>query len=226
MENDDFLALLRQHRAIAVIRATTLESGQAQAQAVAAGGLRLIEITWDSDQPALLVDKLRHLLPDCTIGIGTALTSADLRSAAAAGAQFCFCPHTDPALIDLAATLQLPLVPGALTPNEILAAWRAGAAAVKIFPISAVGHASYLRSVRGPLPAIPLVPTGGVTVANAAALVQAGAIAVGLSTGLLPPELVAQQRWTALTERARLLVADLEAIAPLEKIDPSSPASL
>lgn len=209
MYKELFLALLRQHRAIAVIRAASVESGLAQAQAVAAGGIRLIEITWDSVSPTLLVDELRHSLSNCTIGIGTALSVADLKDAAGAGSQFCFCPYTDRALIDLAHDLQIPIVPGALTPNEMMVAWRAGATAVKVFPISAVGGASYVRSLQGPLAHIPLIPTGGVTVENAAAMVQAGAIAVGLSTSLFPKAAVAEKNWAAVTALATQLVANL-----------------
>jgi 2-dehydro-3-deoxyphosphogluconate aldolase/(4S)-4-hydroxy-2-oxoglutarate aldolase len=209
MYKELFLALLQQHRAIAVIRAADVESGLAQAQAAAAGGIRLLEVTWDSASPALLVDKLRHSLPACTIGIGTAFSVADLKDAAGAGAQFCFCPHIDPVLIDLAQTLAIPIVPGALTPNEMMTAWRAGAAAVKVFPISAVGGASYVRGLQGPLAHIPLVPTGGVTVENAAEMVRAGAIAVGLSTSLFPQALVARQSWGAIAQISADLVRNL-----------------
>jgi 2-dehydro-3-deoxyphosphogluconate aldolase/(4S)-4-hydroxy-2-oxoglutarate aldolase len=92
MDNDSFLALLRQHRAIAVIRAPTVEVGLQLAHAAEAGGLRLIEITWNSANPEELVNQLRCQLPHCTIGIGTALALADLKAAETAGSQFCFCP--------------------------------------------------------------------------------------------------------------------------------------
>jgi 2-dehydro-3-deoxyphosphogluconate aldolase / (4S)-4-hydroxy-2-oxoglutarate aldolase len=209
MNRDSFLALLRQHRAIAVIRASELTLGLQLAKAAAAGGIRLIEITWNSDHPADLVNKLRQLLPHCTIGIGTALLPSDIAAAVEAGAQFCFCPHTDPALIKLAQQFEIPIVPGALTPGEIVAAWQAGATAVKVFPISAVGGTSYVRSLQGPLAHIPLIPTGGVTVENASAMVQAGAIAVGLSTSLFPKTAVADRDWAVVTALAKQLVADV-----------------
>lgn len=212
MEKDIFLSLLRQHRAIAVIRTSDINEGLAMAEAAAAGGIHLIEITWNSRHPADLVSKLRHRLPHCTIGIGTALAQADLKAAASAGAQFCFCPHTDSALLQLAQNLEIPIVPGALTPNEIVAAWQVGAAAVKVFPINAVGEASYVRSLQGPLAHIPLIPTGGVTVENAGAMVQAGAIAVGLSTSLFPKTVVAEQNWAAITTLAAQLVETLAGI--------------
>ncbi|TVQ13362.1 MAG: bifunctional 4-hydroxy-2-oxoglutarate aldolase/2-dehydro-3-deoxy-phosphogluconate aldolase [Leptolyngbya sp. DLM2.Bin27] len=214
MENDVFLSLLRQHRAIAVIRAADLELGICQAEAAAAGGMRLIEITWDSASPGDLVNKLRHRLPHCTVGIGTALSLADLAQAAEAGAQFCFCPHTSPPLIHLAQTLHLPIVPGALTPNEIVAAWSTGAAAVKVFPVGAMGGASYIRAVRGPLGRIPLVPTGGVTVDNAGEMIRAGAIAVGLSTSLFAEATIARGDWAAITTLAAQLVDRLAKPAP------------
>ncbi len=200
MERDAFLTLLRQHRAIAVIRAPSIELGLHLATAAEAGGIRLIEITWDSTNPEDLVNKLRHQLPHCTVGIGTALSPADIKAAEAAGAQFCFCPHTDPVLIDLAQAMAIPIVPGALTPNEIVTAWQAGAAAVKVFPVGAMGGASYVRAVRRPLGHIPLVPTGGVTVENAGEMIAAGAIAVGLSTALFPKSLVAEQNWGAIAQ--------------------------
>ena len=202
MDRDSFLALLQQHRAIAVIRAPEVNLGLRMATAVEAGGFRLIEITWNSANPGDLVDKLRHQLPHCTIGVGTALSSAHLQAAASAGAQFCFCPHTDPALIHLAQDLHIPIVPGALTPNEIVAAWEAGATAVKVFPINAMGGASYIRNLQGPLAHIPLVPTGGVTAENAVEMVRAGAIAVGLSTSLFPNHAIAQGDWAIITALA------------------------
>ncbi|MBD2234871.1 bifunctional 4-hydroxy-2-oxoglutarate aldolase/2-dehydro-3-deoxy-phosphogluconate aldolase [Phormidium tenue] len=209
MDKDTFLSLLRQHRAIAVIRTPDLNRGLAMAEAAATGGIHLIEITWNSYHPGDLVSKLRHRLPHCTIGVGTALSKADLKAAVGAGAQFCFCPHSDPALIQLAQQVEIPIVPGALTPGEVVAAWQAGATAVKVFPISAVGGVSYVRSLQGPLAHVPLIPTGGVTVENASAMVQAGAIAVGLSTSLFPTTAVAEQNWAAITTLAAQLVNTL-----------------
>lgn len=211
MDRDSFLALLRQHRAIAVIRASGVDLGLNLAKAAEAGGIRLIEITWNSAHADCLVTKLRQQLPHCYIGIGTALSTADLEDAAEAGAQFCFCPHTDPMLIQVAQALTIPIVPGALTPNEIMIAWQTGASAVKVFPISAVGGASYIRSLQGPLAHIPLVPSGGVSVENAAAIIDAGAIAVGLSTGLFPNAAVSDRNWDTITNLATRLVERLQA---------------
>ena len=213
MERDTFLALLRQHRAIAVIRAPDLNRGLAMAEAAAAGGIHLIEVTWNSWHPGDLVSKLRHRLPHCTIGVGTVLSKADLKDAIGAGAQFCFCPHTDLAITELAQDMEIPIVPGALTPHEVVTAWQAGATAVKVFPVNAVGGARYIRSLQGPLDHIPLIPTGGVTVENAGDMLKAGAIAVGLSTSLFPKIAVVEQNWTAITTLAAQLVDTLSSTA-------------
>ena len=119
----------------------------------AAGGIRLIEITWTCDRPHQIIQQLREELPNCTIGCGTILTQEQLKSAIACGSQFCFTPHTDVDLIQTAIAADLPIMPGALTPTEIIHASQAGADYVKVFsdPIS------WWRSLPGKLkrPSIP-----------------------------------------------------------------------
>ena len=204
---EQWLSLLKGHRAIAIIRAPTVETGIAMAKAAAAGGFYLIEVAWNNGQPAELMRAIRQALPDRVVGVGTVLSLADLRGAIAANAQFCFTPHTDRELISLAQIHQLPIIPGAMTPTEIVTAWRSGASSVKVFPISLLGNDTYIRSVLGPLGPIPLVPTGGVTSESALKLIEAGAIAVGLSTALFPKAEVASGNWAAIEARSRYLLA-------------------
>jgi 2-dehydro-3-deoxyphosphogluconate aldolase / (4S)-4-hydroxy-2-oxoglutarate aldolase len=206
MNTASWLTLLKQHRAIAVIRAPELDLGQQMAKAVAAGGIRLIEITWDSDRPAQLISQLQTELPDCTIGTGTILTMTQLQAAIAAQVAFIFTPHTQPPLIETAVRHTIPIIPGALTPTEIVTAWQAGASSVKVFPVHALGGADYIRSLQGPLGQIPLIPTGGVTLENAADLIAAGAIGVGLAGNLFPPAAVRSGDWLSITQQARTLV--------------------
>jgi 2-dehydro-3-deoxyphosphogluconate aldolase/(4S)-4-hydroxy-2-oxoglutarate aldolase len=175
------------------------------AQAVANGGMSLIEITWNTDSAGELINKLRQELPHCTIGTGTLLNLTQLQEAIAAGAQFLFTPHVDYTLITTAVNAGVPIVPGALTPTEIVTAWNAGASCVKVFPIEAVGKASYIKSLQGPLGHIPLLPTGGVTLDNAKEFITAGAIAVGLSGELFPKALIAAENWEAIAQRATIL---------------------
>lgn len=209
MSNQSWLKLLQQTRVIAVIRASQRSIGCQMAKAVAAGGMHLIEITWNSDGGEELISQLRSELPACTIGTGTLLTLDHLEQAIAAGAQFLFTPHINPAMIQAAAQRSLPIVPGALSPTEIVTAWQAGASCVKVFPVQAMGGASYIKSLQGPLSHIPLIPTGGVTVENAPEFLLSGAIAVGLSGQLFPQQLVADGNWEAIAQRARNLMQKL-----------------
>ena len=116
------------------------------ARTAVAGGIRLIEITWTCDRPQQLIQQLREERPDCTIGCGTILTQEQLKSAIACGSQFCFTPHIDVNLIQTAIAADIPIIPGALTPTEIVQASQAGAEYVKVFPIQSVGGARYLES--------------------------------------------------------------------------------
>ncbi len=209
MSNESWLTLLRQHRSIAVIRASQLSLGRQMAQAVAAGGMPLIEITWNTDRAPELISQLRLELPHCKIGTGTLLNLEQLQQAIDAGAQFLFTPHVDPALIAAAVDAGVPIVPGALSPTEIVTAWNAGASCVKVFPIEAVGGASYIKSLQGPLGQIPLIPTGGVTLENAKSFIAAGAIALGLSGDLFPKALIAAEDWEAIAQRAKTLQQQL-----------------
>lgn len=205
MSNQFWLNLLQQHRFIAVIRSPWLSLSHKMAQAVALGGLSLIEITWNSERAPELISQLRLELPHCIIGTGTLLNLEQLEQAIEAGAQFLFTPHVNLTLIAAAVKAGIPIVPGALTPTEIVTAWEAGASCIKVFPIQAVGGASYIKALQGPLGHIPLIPTGGVSVENAQEFLQAGAIAVGLSGELFPKTLIATEDWKAIAQRARTL---------------------
>lgn len=196
-------------KAIAVIRAAKIEQAHHMAKAVASEGMQLIEVTWNSDRASELISQLRAELPACTVGTGTLLTLDQMEQAIAAGAQFLFTPHVDPLMIQAAVQRDVPIIPGALSPTEIVTAWATGASCVKVFPVQAMGGVSYIKSLQGPLGHIPLIPTGGVTLENAKEFIAAGAIAVGLSGELFPQQLVAAENWDAIAQRARKLMEQL-----------------
>ena len=210
MDAQAWLSIARRARIIAVIRVADVEVGRQLAQAVVAGGVRLVEVTWNSDRPAELVEWLRHHLPNCIVGAGTLLSPDHVKTAIAAGAEFLFTPHVDAELLQIACHQDVPMVAGALTPTEIVSAWQLGAACVKVFPVQSVGGSAYIRSLQGPLGQIPLIPTGGVNLANAHEFLQAGAIAVGLSGDLFPPELVQDKNWEEIAQRVRIFLNQLE----------------
>ncbi|HHP7230860.1 MAG TPA: bifunctional 4-hydroxy-2-oxoglutarate aldolase/2-dehydro-3-deoxy-phosphogluconate aldolase [Xenococcaceae cyanobacterium] len=215
--NESWLAALRTYKAIAVIRAPNLEMGLAMAEAVAKGGIRLIEITWNSQQPQELIAQLRSRLVHCWIGAGTILDAIQLQEAIACGSQFLFSPYFNPHLLDIATNrYQVPFVPGVLSPTEIINAWQAGATTVKVFPIQSLGGAKYIKSLQAPMGHIPLIPTGGITIDNASEMLAAGAIAVGLSSNLFPPVLLKHHNWQDITHRTRNLVNLLTVINNLQ----------
>ena len=156
-----WLSLLQQHRIIAVIRADNIVNAREMALASAAGGIKLIEIAWNTDRAESLIPKLQQELPDCKIGTGTVLDLDSAEKAIACGCSFLFTPHTNPELIAKGVEHNIPVIAGALTPTEIIAAWQAGAAAVKVFPIKVVGGIDYLKCLQPILRDIPLIPTGG-----------------------------------------------------------------
>lgn len=203
----NWLSLLQKNKVIAVIRSEQKDLALQMALAVASGGIELIEITWNSDRPFETISQLRNQLPGCTIGAGTLLNLEQQRKAIASGAQFLFTPHTDISII--AASGDIPVIPGALSPTEIVTAWNAGASCVKVFPVQAMGGASYIKSLQAPLGHIPLIPTGGVTVDNAKEFLLAGAIAIGLSSELFPQELVIKRDWKAIALRCQTLMQKL-----------------
>ncbi|MEA5580776.1 bifunctional 4-hydroxy-2-oxoglutarate aldolase/2-dehydro-3-deoxy-phosphogluconate aldolase [Nodularia harveyana UHCC-0300] len=205
MPDQVWLSQLQQHRAIAVIRASDIQLAANMARAAAAGGMGLIEITWNCDLPGKLISQLRGELPNCIIGTGTLLNVEELQEAIASGAQFLFTPHVDTAMIQAAVAQGIPIIPGALTPTEIITAWNHGASCVKVFPVQGVGGVNYIKSLQGPLSTIPLIPTGGVTIENAQEFIAAGAIAVGLSGQLFPERLVKAENWRAIASQAHEL---------------------
>ena len=207
ISNQNWLCLLQKTKVIAVIRSLDQDLALQMAFAVAKGGIKLIEITWTSDRAPEVISQLRTELPNCTIGTGTLLNLEQQKNAIASGAQFLFTPHTDIAMIGEAG--DIPIIPGALSPTEIVTAWNAGASCVKVFPVQAVGGASYIENLQAPLGHIPLIPTGGVTVDNAKGFLLAGAIAIGLSRELYPQQLVDAGDWDAIALRAKTLLQGL-----------------
>ncbi len=205
----NWISLLQQHRIIAVIRAHDPDTAYKMAIAAAAGGISIIEITWNTNNVHCLIPKLKQELPQCTIGTGTVLDLEMANRAIACGCEFIFTPHVNQSLIELVRAANIAIIPGALTPTEIMNAWQLGANAVKVFPVKMLGGADYIKCLQPVLADIPLIPTGGVTLENAITFLQAGAIAVGLSTDLFLPEAVSQGDWQKISDRAKAIVASV-----------------
>ncbi|MEO0354933.1 MAG: bifunctional 4-hydroxy-2-oxoglutarate aldolase/2-dehydro-3-deoxy-phosphogluconate aldolase [Cyanobacteria bacterium P01_A01_bin.3] len=194
----EWLQQVKTDRVIAVIRTDELSISIKLAEAAIAAGMRHIEITSTSHRFTEAIAVLRERFPEIAIGTGTVVDEQVGKEAIAAGAQFVFSPYFTSEVMELALRQDIAMVPGALTPTEIGTAWRAGATAVKVFPIQSVGGAQYLKALKGPMGYVPLIPTGGVSCENARSFLDAGAIAIGLATHLFPKDLVREQNWLAI----------------------------
>ena len=181
-----FLRRLAADPVVAILRAASAERFLDAGRVLYEGGLRAIEVTLTSAGALAAFARLRDELPgDALLGVGSVKSPADVDQTVEAGAAYLVTPLFRADLVARAVALQVPVVAGALTPSEIAAAWAAGAAAVKVFPVSAVGGPAYVKAVRAPLPEVPLVPTGGVAIADSGASLAAGATAVGIGAPLL-----------------------------------------
>jgi len=175
------------------------------AQALYRGGLYCLEITMNTPGALKAIEEVGRNLPEIIMGAGTVLDAVSAREAILAGAQFLVTPTVKLDVLEVAHRYGVPAIIGAMTPTEILTAWEAGADMVKVFPASALGP-KYLQEIHGPLPQIPLVPTGGITAENAGEFIRAGAVAVCVGSWLVDKKAVAEGRFEVLTERARQLV--------------------
>jgi len=191
--------------AIAVIRIDDAARMRPVVEALASGEVRAIEVTMTT--PGAL-EVLRAIAPalgeQILLGAGSVLDVETARLAILAGARFIVAPTFRPAVVELCHRYDVVAMPGAYTPTEILTAWEGGADLVKVFPASGLGP-GYLKELRGPLPQLRLVPTGGVTAENAGAFLSAGAVAVGVGGALVEREVVARGDYARITEQARRL---------------------
>jgi 2-dehydro-3-deoxyphosphogluconate aldolase/(4S)-4-hydroxy-2-oxoglutarate aldolase len=175
----------------------------ALAEAIAEGGVTVLEITMTVPGAMEVMRRLAEDRPDILIGAGTVLDPETARMCILEGAQFVVSPALNIATIEMCHRYSIAVLPGALTPTEIVTAWQAGADVVKVFPCSALGGASYLKSVKAPLPQVELIPTGGVSLATAEEFLKAGAFALGVGAELVDHKAMAAGRPEIVTETAR-----------------------
>jgi 2-dehydro-3-deoxyphosphogluconate aldolase/(4S)-4-hydroxy-2-oxoglutarate aldolase len=173
---------------VPVIRASSPAEARFAAEAIWQGGISIAEITMTVPGALEVISELVRALPEVLVGAGTVLNPDAARRCLDAGAQFLVSPGLNVKTIELAKKENVVIMAGALTPTEVITAWEAGADFVKIFPCAQVGGASYIRALKGPLPDVPLVPTGGVNLDTAADFLAAGAAALGVGGELIQKE--------------------------------------
>ncbi len=192
---------------IPVVRAESADMARRAVAAVRAGGIPVVEITMTVPGA---VDVIKNLAAEIgcetLIGAGTVLDEQTARRCVEAGAQFIVSPALDFRTIEACKEMDVVMIAGALTPTEIYTAWSAGSDLVKVFPAGALGGPSYFKSLKGPLPQIKLVPTGGVSLFTAAAFIEAGAEALGVGTDLIDVKALKAGQDSDISARARQYV--------------------
>jgi 2-dehydro-3-deoxyphosphogluconate aldolase/(4S)-4-hydroxy-2-oxoglutarate aldolase len=209
MQRTEVVARIERERVVAVIRLDDPAKLRAVVDALAAGGLRVFEVTMTVPGAISLIEMLsRGLGGDVLIGAGTVTDGGTARLAIDAGASFVVSPVFRREILDACHNSGVAAMPGCFTPTEILDAWDAGADIVKVFPATSLGP-TFIKDVRAPLPQLKLMPTGGVSVDNAAEWLRAGAVAVGVGSALIDAAAVRAGDFAAITRRAGHLVANV-----------------
>ncbi len=195
--------LVEPRKPIAIVRLDDLGEAIQIARALSEGGIPTMEFTLTNQQALEVLGKVQKELGDTVLlGVGTVLDEKSARASVEAGARFLVTPAFLPEVIAVGQKHRLPVICGAFTPTEILAAWRAGASFVKVFPAGRLGP-GYIKDVLGPLPSIPLVPTGGINLENCSAFLAAGAYTVAIGSQLVSKETVTKKDWVALKALAQ-----------------------
>jgi len=201
-------ARIREIGLIPVVRATSTKQALQAAEAVCAGGIPIVEITMTVPGAVDVIAQLaKTLASEILIGAGTVLDAETAQRCLDAGAEFIVSPGLDVATVHYVNRAGKLMAAGALTPTEVIQAWKAGSDFVKIFPCGAVGGAKYIRALKAPLPQIPMVPTGGVNLETAADLIRAGAEALGVGTELVSPSALQSGNTREIAATARKFAA-------------------
>jgi len=192
---------------VPVVRASSADEAMQAIEAIRAGGVNVVEITMTVPGAIDVIAEVSKRYGDeVVVGAGTVLDPETARRCIDAGAIFIVSPALNVDTIAACIDAGIPVMPGALSPTEVVTAWNAGADMVKIFPAGAVGGPSYLKNLKGPLPQIKMIPTGGVSLATAADFIRAGAAALGVGTDLVDVKAIRAGNAHGVTERAREFV--------------------
>jgi 2-dehydro-3-deoxyphosphogluconate aldolase/(4S)-4-hydroxy-2-oxoglutarate aldolase len=195
---------------VAVVRTQSAESAVKSIEALYRGGIRAAEVTMTVPGAIKALEKLADQFGDqIVLGAGTVLDPETARACMLAGAQFFVTPNLKPATIEIVKRYSKVVMPGALTPTEVVTAWEAGADIVKIFPCGNVGGPKYIKALKGPFPQIEMAPTGGVNLETTAEFLRAGACAVAVGGELIDAKTIQEGRYEVFEERARQYLAEV-----------------
>jgi len=204
MTRQDVVRTIGEVGLVPVVRAQSADEAIRVTDAIREGGVTVLEITMTVPGALGVMEELsRRFGEDVVLGAGTVLDRETARACILAGARFVVSPALDLGTIEMCRRYSIAVMPGALTPTEVLAAWTAGADVVKVFPCGALGGAGYIKSLKAPLPHVELIPTGGVSVKTAAEFIQAGAFALGVGADLVDTAAVREGNAKVVTDKAR-----------------------
>ena len=207
MNKEDVLRRIREVGIVPVVRASSADEALQAIEAIKAGGISILEITMTVPRAVSVIERVTASYgDDVIVGAGTVLDAETARACILAGAQFVVSPALNVETISCCRRYSVAVMPGALTPTEVLQGWTAGADFVKVFPAGALGGANYIKSLKAPLPQIELVPTGGVSLKTAADFIRAGASALGVGADLVDTKALSEGRADLITERARQFI--------------------
>jgi len=204
MNKAEIVRQLEELGLVPVVRASSADEAMQVIEAIKAGGVNVLEITMTVPGAVRVIEKVADKYgSDVLVGAGTVLDPETARACLLAGAQFIVSPALNLDTIAMCHRYSAPVMPGVLTPTEVITAWSAGADFVKVFPCGAVGGASYIKNLKGPFPQIKMIPTGGVSLKTAQDFIKAGASALGVGTDLVDVKAIREGNPQVVTDRAK-----------------------
>ena len=202
MEKEKVCAKIQEVGIIPAVRTSSAEEALFVSEVVSKSGIPIVEITMTVPGALEVISHLVKSLPHVIVGAGTVLDLETARLCVDAGVRFLTCPGLDLDIVEFAKEKHLTMMAGALTPTEIVTAWKSGSDFVKVFPCAQIGGDSYIRALKGPFPKIPLIAAGGVNQQTAANFILAGAVAIGIGRELIPSEAVQKRQEGRIRELA------------------------
>jgi len=207
MTKREVLATIEAVGIVPAVRVSSADDALFVAEAIAAGGIPIVELTMTVPGAIDVISRLARTRPEIVVGAGTVLSADTARCCLDAGALFLTSPGFDPEVVEAGRMREVAVFAGALTPSEVMAARKAGSDLIKIFPCAPAGGAAYIKTLRAPFPDVKLIASGGVNYHSAAEYIHAGAAALGIGGDLVPPAAIHLRQPHRIQELARRFVA-------------------
>jgi len=224
MRRSEACALIREIGIVPAVRLTTAEEAHFAAEAIVSGGIPIVEITLTVTGAVDLISHLAQFHPKMLVGAGTVLNTEMAGKCIDAGASFLTSPGLNPKIVEFAAKKDIAVLPGALTPTEVIEAWEAGSDFVKVFPCADVGGERYIKALKTALPQIPLIAAGGVNQQTAGNYILAGATAIGVGGELIPTEAIERRQSRRIRELALRFAGFVKEAR--DRIEPPKPVAV